>query len=209
MTNEQAVLDVKGLPKHGFDTQEPLWWGNLLLLIIETVTFVIAVAAYFYIYQNFNVWPPPRTETYSQINPLPGLLNPTANVIVLIVSGLVMTWVDRSARRDHERAVKIGLLICLALNLGSIILRCLEFSSTHIRWNSNAYGSVVWTILILHLLHLIVETSEAFILSVYIFNRPLDPAHRMDITVLAVYWYWVTIIWIPLYAIIYLGPRFR
>lgn len=209
MRESRAVLDVSELPPHGFDTRAPLWWGNLLLLAIETTTFVIAVAAYFYVNQNFNVWPPPRTETYSQLNPLPSLGNPTANLIVLLLSAAIMVWVDRSARKADKSAVQIGLLICLALNLGSITLRFLEFFSIHVRWNSNAYGSAVWAILILHLLHLLVESAEAFILSLYSFNRGLDTKHRLDVTVLAVYWYWVTIIWIPLYAIIYLGPRFR
>jgi cytochrome c oxidase subunit 3 len=209
MREEQMVLDVSGLPEDGFDTKEPMWWGNLLLLAIETTTFVIGIAAFFYIYQNFNVWPPPRSEANSILNPLPGLGNATANLVVLIVGALVMVWVDRSARKAHLPAVKIGLLICIALNLGSMTLRAFEFMSIKIRWNSNAYGSVMWMILILHLLHLIVETAEAFILTLYTFNRGLDPKHRMDITVLAVYWYWVTIIWIPLYAIIYLGPRFH
>jgi cytochrome c oxidase subunit III len=209
MTEEQAVLDVSGLPQDGFDTREPMWWGNLLLLLIETTTFAIAVAAFFYVNQNFNVWPPPRAEANSLLDPLPSLGNPTANLIVLVVSALVMLWVDRAARKADKRAVKIGLPICLALNFGSIVIRAFEFMSIKIRWNSNAYGSVVWMILILHLLHLIVETAEALILTVYTYNRSLDPKHRMDITVLAVYWYWVTIIWIPLYAIVYLGPRFR
>lgn len=207
MREERQVLNVSGLPAHGFDTKEPLWWGNLLLLTIETMTFVIAGAAYFYVIQNFNVWPPPRTEANSLLDPLPGLANPTANLILLIISALVMVWVDRSARRGNERAVKIGLPLCLLINLGSITLRGFEFMSIHVRWNSNAYGSVVWAILILHLMHLIVETAEAFILCVYLFNRPFDPRHRLDITVLAVYWYWVTVIWIPLYIILYIGPR--
>jgi cytochrome c oxidase subunit 1/cytochrome c oxidase subunit I+III len=209
MREEQAVLDVSNLPAHGFDTREPLWWGNLLLLIIETATFGIAVAAFLYVSQNFNVWPPPRTETYSRLDPLPGLTNPTLNLLVLLVSAAVMIWVDRSARRNVKRGVQVGLLICLVLNLGSITLRCFEFVTSHVRWNSNAYGSALWGVLILHLIHLIVETAEAFIVSVYVYNRGLDPARRLDITVLAVYWYWVTLIWIPLYAILYLGPRFH
>jgi len=101
------------------------------------------------------------------------------------------------------------LLICLILNVGSMVLRGFEFPAVKVRWNSNAYGSAVWSILILHLIHLIVESAEAFILSLYVFNREFDLRHRIDVTVLAVYWYWVTIIYLPLYAIIYLGPRFH
>ncbi len=120
-----------------------------------------------------------------------------------------MVWVDKSARRAAKRAVQIGLLICLLLNLGSITLRVLEFFSIHVRWNSNAYGSAVWAILISHHIHLIVETLEVFMLTFYVFNRKLDAKHRLDLTVLAVYWYWVAIVWIPLYAIVYIGPRFH
>jgi heme/copper-type cytochrome/quinol oxidase subunit 3 len=207
MREEREVLNVAGLPTSSFDTKEPLWWGNLLLLMIETMTFVIAGASYFYVNQNFNVWPPPRTEANSLIDPLPSLANPTANLILLVISALVMVWVDRSARRGNERAVKIGLPVCLLINMGSITLRGFEFMSIHVRWNSNAYGSVVWALLILHLMHLIVESAEAFLLTLYLFNRPFDPRHRLDITVLAVYWYWVTIIWIPLYVILYVGVR--
>lgn len=209
MRESRAVLDVSGLPSDGFDTREPMWWGNLLLLAIETTTFVIAVATYFYVNQNFNVWPPPRTEANSLFDPLPSLAVPTINVAVLFLSALVMIWVDVSARRANKRAVQIGLLICLILNVGSVVLRGFEFPAIKFRWNSNAYGSAVWSILILHLMHLIVESAEAFILLLYVFNRKFDLRHRIDVTVLAVYWYWVTIIYLPLYAIIYLGPRFR
>lgn len=209
MTEMRAVLDVSGLPDHGFDTRSTMWWGNLLLLLIETTTFVIAVAAYFYVSQNFNVWPPPRTSTYSILNPLPGLLNPTINLFLLLLSASIMIWVDLSARKANRRAVLIGLLICLILNLGSITVRGLEFYTIQFRWNANAYASAVWAILVLHLLHLVVESAEAFISLLYISNREFDPRHRLDVTVLAVYWYWVTIIWIPLYLILYIGPRFH
>ena len=32
----RAVIDISGLPHHEFDTYDPVWWGNNLLLAIET-----------------------------------------------------------------------------------------------------------------------------------------------------------------------------
>lgn len=209
MTEERAVLDVSALPAHGFDTRAPLWWGNLLLIAIETTTLVIAAAVYFYLSQNFNVWPPPRTETYSIMNPLPSLGIPTINLVLIILGCAPMIWVDRAARLANKRGVQIGLLICLLVGLATTVLRFYELPAVKIRWNSNAYGSAVWAVLLSHLIHLIVETLEVFILSVYIFNRRLDAKHRLDLTVLAVYWYWVAAVWIPLYLIVYIGPRFH
>ncbi len=54
---------------------------------------------------------------------------------------------------------------------------------------------------------MIVEVTEVVFLTIWIFVRSFDKKHRLDITVMAVYWYWVTAIWIPLYAIVYFGPR--
>ena len=50
-------------------------------------------------------------------------------------------------------------------------------------------------------------TTESVLLAIWIFTREFDMKHRVDIVTVAVYWYWVTSIWILLYAIIYFVPR--
>ena len=57
-----AVVDVSALPSHGFDTHAPLWWGNLMMIVIESTMMALVAATYFYLQQNFDVWPPPRAE---------------------------------------------------------------------------------------------------------------------------------------------------
>lgn len=207
MSARTPSLDISNLPKHGFDTHAPIWWGNLLLLMIETTMFGILVASYFYISQNFNIFPLPRSESPVLYNSNPTLLIPTINLILLIVSCVPMYLTDRSARLGDKGSTRIGLLLCILLGLGSIVLRWFEFSSLRFRWYENAYGSAVWFLLGMHYLHLIVLTFEVIFLALWVFFRPFDEKHRIDITVTAVYWYWVAGIWIPLYAILYFGPR--
>jgi cytochrome c oxidase subunit III len=76
------------------------------------------------------------------------------------------------------------------------------------RWDENAYAAIVWTTLGMHLLHLLAGTAENFIMMLWAWLRGLDTKHERDIRVNAVYWYWIVGIWIPIYAIIYFGPRF-
>lgn len=203
----RLTLDVSKLPSHGWDTREPLWWGNLLLLMIETTMFGILVASYFYISQNFNLWPPPRAESPVGYGTEPKLLIPTINLILLILSCAPAYWVDRSARRDNRLATQVGLLVCVGLGLATIVLRWFEFPALRFKWYENAYGSIVWFLLGMHYLHLLVLTIEAVFLTLWVTFRGFDKKHRVDITVMAVYWYWVAGIWIPLYAIVYFGPR--
>lgn len=205
--SSRPALDVSQLPSHGFDTRAPIWWGNLLLLMIETTMFGILVAAYFYVSQNFNLWPPPHTRSPVLYDSGPTLVVPTINLILLVLSCAPMLWVDRSARQGRKGATLTGLLVCLALGLASIVLRWYEFPALRFKWNENAYGSTVWFLLGTHYLHLLVLTTETLFLTIWVLFRPFDEKHRVDITVLAVYWYWVVSIWLPLYTILYFGPR--
>jgi heme/copper-type cytochrome/quinol oxidase subunit 3 len=103
--------------------------------------------------------------------------------------------------------VQRGLLICLLIGLAAIVLRSFEFGAVKFRWDSNAYGSIVWFILGMHMLHLITLTCETLLLTGWAFMREFDMKHRVDITALAIYWYWVVGIWMVLYAVVYFAPR--
>ncbi|HEV7395251.1 MAG TPA: cytochrome c oxidase subunit 3 [Pyrinomonadaceae bacterium] len=203
----RPVLDVSDLPHHGFDTVDTIWWGNNFLLAIETSMFGILIATYFYLRQNIDPWPPPLAQLTAPLNPLPDLGYGTANVILLLLSCIPMIWVDRSARRGSQANTQRGLVICLLLAFVAIILRSFEFGAVKFRWDSNAYGSVVWFILGMHLLHLVTLTCETMLLAGWSLTREFDMKHRVDITALAVYWYWVVGIWLVLYAVIYWAPR--
>jgi heme/copper-type cytochrome/quinol oxidase subunit 3 len=203
----RAVIDVSELPHHEFDTYDPVWWGNNLLLAIETSMFAILIATYFYLRQNFTLWPPPVAQLTATLRPLPELGYGTANTILLVLGCIPMVLTDLSARRDDRRTSQIGLVICAICGFVALVLRSFEYSAVYFRWDSNAYGSVVWFMLGMHMLHLMILTTETVLLAIWVFNREYDMKHRVDIVTVAVYWYWVVAIWLVLYAIIYFTPR--
>jgi heme/copper-type cytochrome/quinol oxidase subunit 3 len=209
MSAQRTTIDVSSLPKHGFDTKTQLWWGNVWLLCIETTMFGLVVAAYFYFRQNFATWPPPHSDSPPYLlEPVPFLTLPTINLVVIILSVLPMAWADAAARRLDRRSVKIALTFVMLFGTAATVLRFYEFRSLVWSWDSNAYGSISWTILALHLVHLIVGTLEDVFLATWVWLRPLDENHALDITVTAVYWYWVVGTWLLLYPVVYLSPRF-
>lgn len=204
----RPVIDVSELPHHGFDTVDTIWWGNNFLLAIETSMFAILIATYFYLRQNIDPWPPPLAQLTAPLRPLPDLTYGTANAVLLLLSCGAMIRVDLSARRGARTPTLRGLIICLLFALVAIMLRSFEFGAVKFRWDSNAYGSVVWFILGMHLLHLITLTCETMLMTAWSLTRDFDLKHRVDITALAVYWYWVVGMWLVLYAVVYWAPRF-
>ena len=206
--NARRTIDVSHLSTSAFDGRSPLWWGNLWLLVIESVSFAILIASYFYIRMNFQEWPPPRVDRDPILyNTDPDLGAASANMLLMLLSIFPVVWMDKAARKKNQRVVQIGLVICIVITVVAIVLRLYEFASVHFKWNDNAYASTVWTLLGMHLLHLMILASEALFLATFAFFCPLDDSHALDVTVYAVYWYWVVGFWLPIYGIIYFAPR--
>jgi heme/copper-type cytochrome/quinol oxidase subunit 3 len=205
---KRRPFDVSHLPPTMFDTGALIWWGNTLLLMIETAMFGILIALYFSVMMNTSPFPPPRADHLPVIyNSEPDLTLPVAGLIVLIVSLAPGIFLDISARRRKPRAVKIGLVFTLLFNVAAIVIRYYEFDSLHFKWNDNAYGSITWMILGIHLFHLIAMLCEDTLLLGWTFSKDLDDKHALDLTVMAVYWYWIVGMWLLLFPLVYIVPR--
>lgn len=208
MSLARPKIDVSLLPDSAMDARAPLWWGNLFLIFIETTTMGLLVASYFYIRRNFWEWPPPRVDEFPpMLDPSPALTAGTLNLILLVLSLIPMYFTDLAARRHDRRRVATGLMILVGITLVSVVLRFFEFRGTHFRWSDNAYASVVWGILVMHLVYLLIAAGEFLIMGLWALRHPIDPKHALDITLAGGYWYWLTGIWLPVYVILYWYPR--
>src|SRR5947209_1973866 len=88
------TLDLSDLPTAVLDSRSLVWWGTIVMTIIESLVFAITVAAYFYLRTIANQWPPARTGP-------PALTAATINLIVLLVSVVPAIVLDRAGlRRD-------------------------------------------------------------------------------------------------------------
>jgi cytochrome c oxidase subunit 1/cytochrome c oxidase subunit I+III len=203
----RTIIDVSDLPHHEFDTFDPVWWGNNFLLCIETSMFAILIATYFYLRQNFSLWPPPLASLNASLRPLPYPLFGTLNTILLILSCVPMIAGDLAARRNNRSLARTMLVICLLCGFTAITLRSYEFAAVDFRWDANAYGSVVWFLLGMHMMHLVVLTTETALVTIWIFTREFDMKHRVDIVTVGVYWYWVVGIGLLIYGVVYFTPR--
>jgi cytochrome c oxidase subunit III len=208
--NGRRVLDVAGLPNSGMGAREPVWWGNTLLMFIETTTIILLLVSYFYIRRNFIEWPPPQPNTIpAQFHPVPDLPIPTAELILLLLSCIPMAWTNQASRREDATRVKAGLLVMFLIALALVVLRFVELRFSHLkfRWDDNAYGSVIWTIVGLHLTYLIAGLAEFFIMLVWVLRHGLDFKHGLDVTLAGYYWYWVAATWVACYVTVYWGAR--
>src|SRR5689334_16231139 len=144
------TIDVSDLEPHVMDHRSPIWWGNVLLLSIETTMFGLLVATYFYIHMNFAHWPPPRPVN-SNYRPDPQLGFATINLLIILASVVPMAIVDKACLRRDVGTVQRGMLIMVLIGLVTIVLRFMEFDALQFRWDDNAYASTLWTTVGMHL----------------------------------------------------------
>ena len=86
-------------------------------------------------------------------------------------------------------------------------MRVLRVPALNVRWDTDAYGSVVWMLLGLHTTHLVTDTCDTIVLDVLFFTGPLEGKRFVDVSENAFYWYFVVLSWLPIYAVIYWAPR--
>ena len=192
-------LDVSALPSYRYGHHSLMWWGMMGMIAVEGMAFALSIAAYLFLRSQSQEWPlgvPP-----------PDLLWGTLNVGILLASMLPNHWTKRAAEQGHEHRMRIGLVICALFGFALIAVRVLEFGTLNCRWDSNAYGSIVWLILALHTVHLATDVYDTLVLAVLFFTGPLEGRRHVDVAENALYWYFVVYSWIPIYLVIYWVPR--
>jgi cytochrome c oxidase subunit III len=197
---ERVAVDLSRLPLHGLGRASVTWWGTMAFMLIEGTGFALVIAVYLYLMSLAPTWPIDA--------PLPDLL-PGAIVTLILIASLVPNYlISRWAERQDLRKVRIGIVIMSLLGAAPLIVRAFEFPALHVSWDTNAYGSVVWTLLGLHTTHIITDLVDTLVLAALMFTRQGQSLRRFgDVQDNAMYWNFVVAAWLPIYACIYWVPR--
>lgn len=197
----RSVIDLRELPDVVFGPRDIMWWGTLGFVIIEGFTLVLCAAAYVYVTQNFSTWPPANT-------PLPSVVAPTVQVVVMLVSLIAARWTAGAARRFDLGAVRIGLTIATAFAIAIVGLRAWELLvSLNVKWDANVYGSVQWLVLGAHGTLLAVELIEIGGMMLIFWLGPVEEKHMSDVADMVFYWFFMVLSWLPLYVLCFWLPR--
>src|SRR4051812_39252801 len=159
-------------------------------MAIETMTVALLVATYFYTAQKLDMFPPPRVGVMPPIlDPKPLLPRATLDLVLMLLSIVPILRGYRAARAKDSRASMGWITLGALMAIGAIVLRWFEFRDVHVGWDVNAYGSIVWGILVMHLVYLVVAVAEAAFVVAMMALYGLDENLSVDIELTAIYWY--------------------
>ena len=194
-----AVGDLASLPDYNFGPTSLGWWGVIGFMLIEGMGFVLAIGAYYYLVPFERTWPPTSLPP-----PLPWA---TAFLLLGLLSELPNAWVNRMAHRQNLPAVQWGLTLMTLLGFAMLALRGFEIAAMNVRWDQNAYGSIVWALLLLHTVHISTDVFDSLVLTVLVWTKHVDGRKFSDVSDNALYWHFIVWSWLVIYLVIYWTPR--
>jgi cytochrome c oxidase subunit 1/cytochrome c oxidase subunit I+III len=192
-------LEVGELPISAFGARDPLWWGVVTMIAIESSVFALLFVAYFYLRDRMVQWPPTVLGTQSFVFALIGLG-------ALLVSCVPMQLANKAAKRDDLPKLRLGWSLMTLAGIAFVVLRFFEFSKLTVRWDSHAQGSVVWVMLGLHTMHGLFASGENLTILAILCRGPIEEKHLVDVVVNGLYWYFIVAADLLITAVFYLDP---
>jgi heme/copper-type cytochrome/quinol oxidase subunit 3 len=175
------------------------WYGMVFLIATEAALFVYLLFSYFYLAsQTPGAWPPSGA---------PELLTASLNTAVLLASSGAAWWGQKAIERG-SRGQLIGGLV-LAFGLGAIFVgvQVHEWLGKGFTPATNAYGSLFFTITGLHIAHVVVGLLILACLAGWAAQGRFTAARHVHVAVGVLYWHFVDVVWLVVFASLFLTPR--
>ena len=172
--------------------------GIFLFIASEVMLFGAFFTAYFFVrvVNEAEVWPPEGFH-------LPVFVA-GVNTAILVTSSFTIHWALQSIKRDSRAGLQAGLVLTLALGTTFLITQMLEYSRIGFAPRDGAFGSSFYGLTGLHGAHVLVGLILLAVATVRSFRGHYSAAHHHGVEIPGIYWHFVDVMWIVVYATVYI-----
>lgn len=192
---------------HTFNVSIGIRWGIILFITSEVFFFIRFFWRFFHRSLSPNIelgmiWPPKGIFTF---NPLQ---IPLLNTLILLSSGLTVTWAHHRLIENNFNQATQGLFLTVILGIYFTILQGYEYIEAPFSISDSIYGSTFFIATGFHGLHVIIGTSFLLICLLRHINNHFSSIHHFGFEAAAWYWHFVDVVWLFLYISIYWWGRY-
>ncbi len=126
------------------------------------------------------------------------------NTLVLLLSGTTVTWAHHSLLEDDRKGFIQGLTLTVILGFFFTLLQAYEYHHATFTYSGHIYGAVFYMATGFHGFHVIIGT---IFLAVCLWRGRLGhftKDHHFGFEAAAWYWHFVDVVWLFLFAAIYI-----
>jgi cytochrome c oxidase subunit 3 len=175
--------------------------GTIVWLASELMFFSGLFAAYLTLRAATPVWPP----FHDVVDPN------TVGVatVVLVLSSGTMQLAVREVHRNNLAGFRVWLTFTFALGAIFEFMQVVDYATRNFSLQQSAYSGAFYLLTGIHFLHVLGGLAAM----VFMYMRSLNPRIRFGghrsaphVEMLSYYWHFVDVVWIALYAMIFLLP---
>ena len=199
-----ARIPEDELPRRAHGPRAFGWWGMVWLIATEATLFAALIASYFYLrFRSGPAWPPDGIED-------PSLGLPLVMSAILLSSTIPVHLAEKGIEKGNQARLRWGLgagfllgAVFLAITFGIEWPEKLhEFSPT-----TNAYGSMYFTVTGFHAAHVLVGLAFSAWTQIRAGLGAFGADRHLTVQNFAMYWHFVDVVWVFVFATIYLSPH--
>nr|YP_010389714.1 cytochrome c oxidase subunit III [Polistes rothneyi]UPT34486.1 cytochrome c oxidase subunit III [Polistes rothneyi] len=187
---------------HTKNMMKNLKMGMILFIISEIFFFISLFWTYFHASLSPNIeignlWPPKNIIMLNPYN------IPLLNSIILISSGMTITWSHHNLLNNKNFMSIKTLIQTIILGLFFTLCQIHEYFETSFTIADSIFGSIFFLTTGFHGIHVIIGTIFLIICLIRMINKHFSKIHHFGYEAAIWYWHFVDIVWLFVYTWIY------
>nr|AWV84295.1 cytochrome oxidase subunit III [Babras sonorivox] len=176
--------------------------GMILFIVSEVLFFVSFFWGFFHsslspVMEIGMLWPP------LGIIPFNPMQVPLLNTMILLCSGITITWSHHSLMEGKHSECLYSMIITVILGIYFTMLQAYEYYEAPFCISDSVYGSCFFMATGFHGIHVIIGTTFILICFLRQLKFHFSSNHHFGFEAAAWYWHFVDVVWLFLYMSIY------
>jgi cytochrome c oxidase subunit I+III len=191
---------LHGLPVYLSGSRAPGWWAMVFIVMVFAVFLALLVFSYFYLRARAPIWPPPGIAP-------PGLLLPAVNAGLLLASVVPTAWALAGIRRGERTRLLFGLAAGFGLGAAFLALQVVEYWQLGYALHTHAYTSLYYALVGFQTLLVLGGLVMSGVVQLWGWLGYFNRWRFLAVENAALYWYFVVVCWLVVFAVVYVSPR--
>ncbi|WP_430432702.1 cytochrome c oxidase subunit 3 [Methyloversatilis sp.] len=132
---------------------------------------------------------------------------PAINTLLLLTSGVTLTWAHHGLLHNNRGQLKLGLFLTIALGVVFLGFQAYEYmhaySDLNVKMTTGVFGSVFYMLTGFHGFHVTVGATMLIVILCRVFAGHFSPENHFGFEAVAWYWHFVNVVWLLLFVVVY------
>jgi cytochrome c oxidase subunit 3 len=181
--------------------------SSLLGMVLFIASEVMFFAAFFWAFFDASLFPKEATGGQwppTGVLPFDPMALPLLNTLILLTSGVTVTWAHHALREGDRAGLLQGLALTILLGASFTGIQAYEYAHAAFGFREGIYPTTFFMATGFHGFHVIIGTTFLIVCWFRAWKGHFKPDHHFGFEAAAWYWHFVDVVWLFLFVCVYI-----